>query len=344
MWLQTYYKLDPWSFEPPVSEFSPIRTILSQEKFSLCLSYIHGRENQHDPCLLIRTLLVCEDVADELMAIFRGETTNCLDFSSGDGFHCYPPSYREFIQDSHSKMDQWSTDVFNVVRWRLGINGGPLALKSEWQSMRWSSSVSISEAFNENSFLEQQIPVGVTEIKLPETQSILSHEHSDAVKDLSKLTTPQPLYHDIFREAWQSRKQNARSALVMAIAAAETGFKTMVADLYRDRGIQWVFENMPSPPLDRMLREFFELLPTRRRINDLVKRPPKSVITALKNGIELRNKLVHGRDQAITSETLDGILFAVRDLLYLFDFYRGHDWALSRTRPEFTAAMKGSDP
>lgn len=76
------------------------------------------------------------------------------------------------------------------------------------------------------------------------------------------------------------------------------------------------------------------------QINGEVRRPPKKVISVIKKGIELRNKLVHGREETVTTEDVREMLEAVRDLLYMLDYYRGHGWAMERLSPEVAANLQ----
>lgn len=341
MLFQTYYRLDPWRFEPPLADFPPCRFDLNNELFSLYINYIGAIEHDRPAQLLIRAIHARDDVPDDVAQVFQGEIKNLLGFADKDGLSAYPHSYRDFVLRTHAHMDRSATNLFNVIRWRFGIDGGPLALTSNWASMRWHDKRVGAKPFDEHGFLNRGVPVGVRAIGLPEMQSIsLDAESAVAIEEIYKLANAQPLYHDLFREAWQNRSDNPRSALVMAIASAETAFKTTAADLSNDKGTEWMFENLASPPLDRMLRDYLELLPARRTFGGEVRRPPKSVITTLKEGIELRNKLVHGRSQSVEPAKLNKILIAVRDLLYLLDFYRGHDWAASRWTPDFADEIR----
>jgi hypothetical protein len=89
-----------------------------------------------------------------------------------------------------------------------------------------------------------------------------------------------------------------------------------------------------------MLRDYMAQLPARNQINGEVRRPPIKVISTIKKGIELRNKLVHGREETVTTDEVREMLEAVRDLLYMLDYYRGHDWAMERLSHEVAASLK----
>jgi hypothetical protein len=136
------------------------------------------------------------------------------------------------------------------------------------------------------------------------------------------------LAQELFQEAWGQRDANPRSALVMGIAAAETGVKHLISTLVP--AAAWLVENTQSPPLIRMLEEYLPLLPTRLRIKGKVLPPPKWLIAEIKKGVNLRNKIVHGHKIELKSDALLEILKAVHDLLYLFDLYAGHEWAAQR--------------
>lgn len=51
-----------------------------------------------------------------------------------------------------------------------------------------------------------------------------------------------------------NRKENPRSSLVLAVVAAEVGFKQFASKVFPDAG--WVLEKLSSPPLDTMLQAF----------------------------------------------------------------------------------------
>jgi len=345
MLFQTYYRLDPWRFEPPLASFAPLRFDLSNEKFSLHVQYIHAREGERKAELQLRTFYECDDVPVDVEAIFANGLDVPLDvvLKGGDGLSAYPTNYRECVLRIHQHMDRAATGLFNVIRWRFKIDGGPLSLSSEWVRMRWHRGPPTDMPYDKHGFLNRQIPAGLITLERPEMKEVyLNQKSAETIEEMFRIGTAQPLYHDLFREAWQNKTDNPRSSLVMAMAAAETALKTTAVDLYDNLGTEWIFENLPSPPLDRMLRDYVQLLPVRRKINDKVRRPPKSAITLIRDGVEFRNKIVHGRCKEIEPEKLDKILRAVRDVLYLLDYYRGNDWALEQCTGKFVDELLNS--
>jgi hypothetical protein len=75
------------------------------------------------------------------------------------------------------------------------------------------------------------------------------------------------------------------------------------------------------------LREYLPILPTEIRLNGAKPKVPDKLIDTLKKAVQLRNQVVHGKAPEIPRETLQEILKAIHDCLYLFDYYNGHRWA-----------------
>ncbi len=52
MFFQTYYRLDPWRFEPPLKEFGAIQFDDPKQMFSLFMRYIHVFSEDEEPQVL----------------------------------------------------------------------------------------------------------------------------------------------------------------------------------------------------------------------------------------------------------------------------------------------------
>jgi hypothetical protein len=149
--------------------------------------------------------------------------------------------------------------------------------------------------------------------------------------------TSEPLGHELLREARTLSNRTPGSALVIAIAAAEVGFKELVADLVPDA--QWMMEHVPSPPLELMLREYLPMLPARERINGKVVPPPKRVVDVLQRGVQWRNAVAHRGRIFFDFDDLDTVIDAIHDLLCLLDYYRGQTWSLRHVTVETRAEL-----
>lgn len=159
---------------------------------------------------------------------------------------------------------------------------------------------------------------------LPVKQEYSSAEFK-SIGELLSTNQPEPLGHDLLHEAWELRKTNPRSSLVIGMAAVETGFKQFATTLAPEAS--WLIENVTSPPLVKMLEEYLPLMNTKHNIYGHTLPPPKPLMEILKKGVQLRNGIVHGKYIILKTETVEEILNAIRDLLYLLDFYNGHHWA-----------------
>jgi hypothetical protein len=340
MLFQTHYLLDPFSdFEPFLASCCNASVT---DKGRGCILVVRHRPaylEDEKSCLDVFLNKYVRAVPDEVLDVFRDKGGFAAKESDTptDGFQCFPNCYRSFILDLHREMDGIASDIFNTMRWRLGIDGGPLRLTSSPTSMRWhdESPESAQDAYG---FLKHQVPVGISELVVPESQEwTFSGLSRQAVEDLLAKESVQPLHHDLFREAWQNRTVNPRSALVIGIASLETALKTTICELHEP--LRWILENLPSPSVDKLLREYLPQLPARNDLNGKVLRPPAQLITAIKKGVEQRNRLVHGREESFSSSALLALLIVIRDVLYLLDYYRGHDWALDRIRNEVVSQL-----
>jgi hypothetical protein len=134
----------------------------------------------------------------------------------------------------------------------------------------------------------------------------------------------EPLAHELLREAVLNRKDTPRSSLVLAVAAAEVGFKQFASKTFPDA--TWVLEKLQSPPLDTM----FKVFPWPKltvRINGKVPSIPGSIKSGLKKAVELRNQVVHAGVAKLEAENVDYALTSARDLLYFLDALQGQKWA-----------------
>ncbi len=158
------------------------------------------------------------------------------------------------------------------------------------------------------------------------------------INSLIKNQDTEPLGHELFLEAWGQRFDNPRSSLVVGIVSAEVGLKQCIANLVPDA--RWLVDELPSPPLRKMVAEYVPMLPARLKIENKVLGLPKKVKKALTDGVELRNKTIHVGSDAPSRIELEELLLSVLDLLYLLDYYCGYEWAINNIRSETLEAMK----
>jgi hypothetical protein len=102
---------------------------------------------------------------------------------------------------------------------------------------------------------------------------------------------------------------------------------------------EWLALHAPTPPLEKILTEYLPILPVKLRVNSAPPFVPKRLVDAVRKGIKLRNETAHA-GRSIEQDTLEEILRAVRDLLYLLDIYAGHQWAIETIGHETIEAIK----
>jgi hypothetical protein len=205
--------------------------------------------------------------------------------------------------------------TIDLFRWRHGLAEGPPDATQNVEALysgdghRW---LKVS--------LVRGIHVRVTAFKKG-----LRDVPPDEIVRLVESGTQEPVAHQLFREAWELRGANPRSALAIGMAAAEIGVKDLIASLVPDS--HWLVKEMPSPSVVKILREYLPILPVRARFKDKTLKPPAELITRIKKGIEYRNDLVHAGAPVPGFPELERILCAVSDVLWICQLYEGNEWA-----------------
>jgi hypothetical protein len=232
-----------------------------------------------------------------------------------------PQSFQSFAEQVSRELSDYSRRTVSVLRWCCDWNGPHDPISS--RGLYWS--------YDGNKW--KMMPGGLkVYMEVGAIGGAVSEEICGEIESLVKEGASEPIGHELFREAWEQRHQNSRSSLVIGIAAAEVGFKQFVINL--EPKTSWLIEEVPSPPLIRMLEDYLPRLPTRNKIQGHVPTPPPEILKPLREGIAARNKLAHVKPPALAHEKLEEILLAVKDLLWILDYYDGFDWALNRVRPE----------
>ena len=143
----------------------------------------------------------------------------------------------------------------------------------------------------------------------------------------------EPLARQLFREASGQIGVNPRSALVIGVAAAEIGLKKLVAALLP--GTEWLMDEIPTPPVGKVLRKFLPTLQVRAKRNDGGPiTPPRQLIKQIEDAVEHRNKVVHAGKSPPTREELAVMLRAISDFLWMCDIYLGEFWAIKHISRE----------
>ncbi len=241
----------------------------------------------------------------------------------------------EISEPTRKIINEISAELSNIIiltttnyRWKMGIvsSYNPIASRNNlsWSidGKKWKS-------------LPHDVRLNI-EFGLPIKKRILSNDII-LLQQLVENRIHEPLGYELFYEAWELKKSNPRSSLIIGIAAIEAAFKECVSILIPDAS--WLINNVPSPPLIKMLNKFLPLLPCKQKIRGKIIPPPKAIMKILNDGVENRNLIAHGRSSQVDIKFLEEFLRAVRDLLYLLDYYSGHEWAWNNISSETTISL-----
>jgi hypothetical protein len=234
------------------------------------------------------------------------------------------PAFWAEMRSHHAEIDQFSFKILNCLFWRLGVHCGPSNLGSDFLEMRYSSNGEHFEILPARiDFKAETMPHKSRPTENPKLQNAANFLGSNSEA---------PIHHVLFREAWKCRESENRVSVVMATAAAEAAVKNLVGALMPDT--IWLLENTQSPPVVKIVTELFPKLPVKCSFSGVALSPPENTVEMLKRIITSRNKIVHGSPPPMPPEKeLEKWLLAVRDLLWLTDYYNGHEWALEHISP-----------
>jgi hypothetical protein len=232
-----------------------------------------------------------------------------------------PEPFQAWAKDFQEAMREATLRVINLIRWRCGLTLGshnPLVLDRflwsldghQWWTVPWSSEIYRGESIT--AYLANEVLADVQQMEL-------AHE-------------VEPFAHVLLREAWEQRLFNPRSAILLAVAAAEVGLKQAISILVPDA--TYLVEKVQTPPMADLLKNYFPMLPVRLKINESPPAIPPWVRSTLDAGVQTRNKLAHRPlggsevNEELRFDKVTRLLQAVQDLLVLLDFFTGHSWAI----------------
>jgi len=253
--------------------------------------------------------------------------------ASTDGLGGLPPVYTQYLRAKALQISRLSTDAYELLLWRHKVLDGPPSLAIDPTRFFWAevppgvSSVAVQNlAWN-------QVPSGIRLLELPPGEPLdLRPEAGERLAQLLETRTQAPLGHVLLREALRlHRDSNLRGALVIGVAAVETGTKEFICQVAPDTS--WLVEHLQSPPLDRLLRDYVPTLPSKASGQTMVSSIPQAWRRALARAVETRNKIVHGRQAHLDDGEIHETLSFALQLLYLLDYHLGCDWARPAASP-----------
>lgn len=195
-----------------------------------------------------------------------------------------------------------------LLRWRAGLDFQAIGINQDYLSLDGNTWLALSVARSATFTLVQIFPAMSEEI----TKEIIQQYEAGG---------DEPLAHQLFNDAWNLRHTNPRASLVVAVAAAEVGLKKVIGLIVPDA--QWLLEEIPAPPIGKMLRKYIPMLKVKSQITGKQIVPPSKLINKLEEAASARNKIVHVGQKAPESKELIEMLEAIRDFMWVCDMYRG---------------------
>jgi hypothetical protein len=231
------------------------------------------------------------------------------------------PSLDPFVRSIHEKLTEALHATYTILRWRHALGGTVKPFSSA--RLEWSRTG--------RKWTELPGPFTPVWIDWNFRKLSFSSNEADEAKVFLRNGTQEPVAHELFREAWDQCAESPRAALVIGMAAAEIGVKDFIAQRVPDAA--WLMKEAAAQDWIKLLSDYLPTLlgeaPLRFVSGMDERRTHKDpVIRSLRNGVTLRNGVVHRADQQPPSQKdVRNVLLAVRDVLYLLDYYASHKWA-----------------
>lgn len=288
---------------------------------------VGGVTEEEDPRQLILVSYMVDDPPEAVAVVLNDPHSHRAKVKTqkaADGLDSFPAEYREYLHPIARRMGSLATKALEVALWRTGTRGGPPGIKIYPLFMFWARQLVEGGIIPESDW--SQVPSGIVTVGLPDESffalddSIASH-----ISLLLNEAIPQPLGHDLLREAWRIHESNPRAAVVVAVAAIETGVKQFIANQLPETN--WLLRNMPSPPLHKILRDFLPTVPSKAKGHQTVPPLDNSIVRVVKEAVEKRNSLVHVGGAEVEEEWLSRLFQEARHLLYDLDYHNGYEWA-----------------
>jgi hypothetical protein len=208
---------------------------------------VHFTRDEHDPdaavCAATCVAEIDTTIATKLASPFKDEIAALGSLSSPE-----LSTLDDILMDLRTLL----RSTIDLFRWRHGLADGPINVaQNAFYSGDGSGWLKVS--------LARSIHLGVGMAFKKSLKDVPPEEIVRMVESGDQ----EPVAHQLFREAWELRSSNPRSAIAIGIAAAEIGVKDLIASVVPNA--HWLVKETPSPPVVKILREYLPMLPVRGR-------------------------------------------------------------------------------
>ncbi|WP_421867048.1 hypothetical protein [Motiliproteus sp.] len=238
------------------------------------------------------------------------------------GLSYYPNPFVSYVRSVYSELSSIGTDIAKLLRWRLSLRGpsSPVSSQSLWCS----------------------VDEGATWTPLPNDWHIrlisMSNErlavdriNTDQICKMVAAKEQEPLSHELLREAIELQNKSPRSSILIAVSAAEVAVKSVIAN--KCPQATWLLDELQSPPLTKMLVEYF---PALLHSHEPLFIPDRKVglVKSIDDAVAIRNRIVHKGSSPPNFDKLEEILTAIQQLLWICDYWSGYKWAAEHLEPQ----------
>lgn len=217
---------------------------------------------------------------------------------------------RSFFKKVLSELLDYMQKTVMTLRWRCSIIDGPITTFRNGK-----------EAYSFDGTVWQEEPKRVVSLKMlvgnPYPTGI-SEKQCEEIVALVEQGASEPLEGQLVREAWNLRGGYPKAALVIGVAGAEIGFRRLVGKIGGRKPITILLKKYWPHPQPHLIPSFQGIQ---------IKAAPV-LLDSLKIGICARNDVVHNGAAAPGPDELRDILWNISQLLWIWNFYSGHVWAL----------------
>ena len=189
------------------------------------------------------------------------------------GIEYYPNPFISFTEKIDKKLSDCARKSISYLRWRYAQEGPPAPIST--RGLSWS---------NDDGKNWHPLPGSYSIRSVTPPSSVLKLENIsiDELKESIRLGIEEPVYHELLREAKELKHKSARSSILVSISAAEIAVKEVLYKLVPNS--QWLIENIQSPPIVRMIKEYFpQIVPEEKYYK--IKEICESLLNALEKAI-----------------------------------------------------------
>jgi hypothetical protein len=259
--------------------------INSEEKIDLSKTIYSISIDDKTQQLIISAIFACETSARTISAFstLPDEKKLCIDTEENTKIKAF---FETYYLTSISAIER----LYKLIRWKYSIGRDKIAYHSE--SLFWSLDKAKWREIVRCPPIEHLYATAYSETKFDAVM----------IKELLEREESEPIFFEILREANSISQQNLESGFVIAVSALEVAVKYLIKNHIPKT--EWLMDEIPSPPIQRIITDYFPMLIPGFQIG-------KEEENKLKSIVAKRNKIVHvgkvGNDRKKLFEYLDFI-------------------------------------